>query len=470
VAFNDLPAALQSVIQQGFLERMFRQPLRAQLGFRAIADKEPFTAAIGETISKTRAGLLVANTTPMAPASLTDFTSGLTAQNYSVERFTLGIAQYAVPMLLNIVTSKVAIDSVFLQNAVALAENAFRSVDLLAQRSLFDFYMGGNTRVRTTNGSAGTTVNVDDVRGFFMSWDSTGVPQPTSSSNPLTVTVGADSYTLNSVVADGTAPATISPWLSTLTFSGSNTNVSTTPGGYSGVLTFSANVTTADATALQPVVAAVAPAVFRPFVTSTGVMAATSAAISSSTDNNNGQITMQMLLRAKATLRANAVPPVTQTGNYVFYADPLHLTGLYQDPAFQYFFRGKPETAEYRKGIVTELLQMDIVETNLNPVQSLSGNTIHRGVLCGQGALVEAEFTSDAYAGQAAVDDGNMITVIDGIAHITREPLDALKQVVTQSWAYIGGFVAPTDTTTTTNTIPTASNAAWKRAAIIESF
>jgi hypothetical protein len=59
---------------------------------------------------------------------------------------------------------------------------------------------------------------------------------------------------------------------------------------------------------------------------------------------------------------------------------------------------------------------------------------------------------------------------VDDIAHITREPIDALKQVVTQSWSYIGGFVAPTDTTTTPNTVPTASNAAFKRAAIIETL
>ena len=48
--------------------------------------------------------------------------------------------------------------------------------------------------------------------------------------------------------------------------------------------------------------------------------------------------------------------------------------------------------------------------------------------------------------------------------------IDALKQVVTQSWSYIGGFVAPTDTTTNPNTIPTASNAALKRAIILESL
>jgi hypothetical protein len=63
-----------------------------------------------------------------------------------------------------------------------------------------------------------------------------------------------------------------------------------------------------------------------------------------------------------------------------------------------------------------------------------------------------------------------MIAVVDGIAHVTREPLDALKQVVTQTWSYIGGFVVPTDTTTTAATIPTANSAAQKRAILLESL
>jgi hypothetical protein len=471
MALNDLPAALQPVIQQGYLERRFTQGLRAKLGFRRIADREPFSAGIGETITKTRPGLLPANTTPMLPAAVTDITSGLTNANYGVEQYILGVTQYAVPMQLNVATARVAIDSLFLQNAYALGEQAGRSVDMLAQQALFAAYMGGNTRVRTTNGSASTTVTVDDVRGFFATLTAAGVPTAVSSSNTVSVLVGSDLYTLTGCVADGVAPASINPWFSLLTFSGSGSNVSTTPGGYSGVLTFSANVTTADATAANVVMSAVAPAVYRPTNATSGIMAPTTAAISSSADLNFGKLTMQTILTAKANLSANAVQPLEDTGNYIMYADPIHLTGLYQDSAFQQFFRGKPETKEYRKGLVAELLQVDIVETNLNPIQNLSGvGSVHRAVLCGQGALVEGVFTRDAMAAAAQVQDTGMMTVVDDIAHITREPIDALKQVVTQSWSYIGGFVAPTDTTTTPNTVPTASNAAFKRAAIIETL
>ncbi|MDR3538799.1 MAG: DUF4043 domain-containing protein [Acetobacteraceae bacterium] len=472
MALNNLPSSIQSVIQQGFLERQFRQALRAKLGFRAIADKEPFMAGIGETITKTRVGLLPAITTPMAPASNSDFTSGLAAQNYSVEQYALAVAQYPGVMQLNLATAKVAIDDLYLQNAYALGEQASRSVDTLAQRALYDAYMGGNTRVTTTLGSAGTTVHVDDVRGFFMTLNSQGQPVAVSSANTLAVQVGSNTYSLTAVVADGSAPTTINPWLSNLSFSGSSSNSSTAPNGYSGTLTFSGNVTVADATAGNAAVSAVAPVVMRPSVLSTGVMAATTLAIASATDINNARLTMQMILTAKANLSANGVPVVADRGNYVLYSDPIQLTGLFQDPAFQMFFRGKPDSKEYKKGLVAELLECEIVETNLNPVQVLSGvGTVHRAVLCGQGALVEGEFTGTSYLDAERADDAEgMITVVDGIAHITREPLDALKQVITQSWSYIGGFAVPTDTTTNPNTIPTATNAALKRAAILESL
>lgn len=453
MSINNLPTALQSVIQQGFLEREFHQALRAKLGFRAIAEQMDFPAGIGETITKTRAGLLPAVTTPMAPAANSDITSGLTPQNYGVEQFTLAVSQYAGNMMLNVATARVAIASLFLQNAAALGEQASRSVDTLAQQALFSAYLGGNTRVRVTLGVANTTISVDDIRGFQYTLNSAGQVVPVSVSNPVNVTVGADVYSLNTATADGS-------------------NVSTTPGGISGTLTFATSVTVADGTALNAVVSAVAPVVYRPSTTSGNVMAATTAAISSSSDINSGRLTMQMILNSKAVLSSNGVRPVEASGLYHLYCAPQQAVGLFSDPAFQYLFRGQPNSEEFREGVVAEILGVKLIESNLNPVQNLSGvGIVQRGILCGHGALVEGTFTPDAYrAAQEADDDDGMVTVADGIAHVTREPLDALKQVVTQSWSYIGGFTVPSDTTTNPNTIPTASNAAYKRGVVLESL
>ncbi len=452
MGINSLPTSLQSVIQQGYLEREFQQALRAELGFRAIADREPFMAGIGETITKTRTGLLPAVTTPLAPPNNTDISSGLTPQNYGVEQYTLAVAQYAANQMLNIVTARVAIDDLYLNNARTLAEQAARSVDTLAQAAIFNTYMGGNTRVITTLGAAGPVVHVDDIRGFEYSWNAEGQPVAVSSANTVSVTVGNDVYTLAGAVADAT-------------------NVSTAPGGLSGSLTFTGNVTAADATVGNAVVSAVAPVVLRPLNATSNAMAATTPGIAAGADVNGAKLTMQLVLNAKATMKANGVPPVSATGNYIFYADPLQMTGLYSDPAFQFFFRGRPDSSEYRRGLVAEMLGVDIVETNINPVQVLAGvGTVRRGILCGQGALVEGVFTREGYAASAQADDDAMITIVDDIAHITREPLDALKQVVTQTWNYIGGFAVPSDINTNPNTIPTANNSAFKRAIILESL
>jgi hypothetical protein len=302
-------------------------------------------------------------------------------------------------------------------------------------------------------GSPNVTIAVDDVRGFQQTLNTAGQVVAVSGANPVNVTVGSNVYSLTGFTVDGS-------------------NLSTTPGGTSGTLTFSTTVTVADATALNAVVSAVAPYIIRPTLASSGVMAATTAAIAAATDVNSGKLTMQMILNAKATMSANGVPVVDATGMYHMYLDPLQATGLYSDPAFQQFFRGQVTTEEYRMGVVAELLGVRLQETNLNPVQTLSGvGIIRRGILVGQGALVEGVFTNEAYKDNLdGVDDEAMISIVDDIAHVTREPLDALKQVVTQTWSYSGGFTVPTDTTTNPNTIPTASNSAYKRGIILESL
>ncbi len=452
MSINNLPSALQSVIQQGFLEREFQQPLRARLGFRAIASREPFGAGLGETITKTRAGLLPAITTPMSPAANSDITSGLTPQNYAVEQYILSISQYAANQQLNVVTARVAIARLFLQNAKALGEQAARSVDTLAQQALFASYLGGNTFVRVTLGAAGVTISVDDVRGFQNTWNSEGQYVPVSVSNPVNVTVGSDVYSLTSVAVDGS-------------------NVSLSPGGISGTLTFSASVTVADGTAKNAVQSAVAPIVGRPMdAASNTVPVATVWNIGSSL-YNGGRMSMQMLLGAKAQLTSNGVAPVEASGLYHCYTSPKQAVGLFNDPDFKQLFRGQPNTPEFRKGVVAELLGISLIETDLNPNAAFAGvGTVQYGALCGEGALVEGVFTREGYAGAAKEDDDDMMVMADDIAHITREPLDALKQVVTQSWSYIGGFTVPSDITTNPNTIPTASNSAYKRAVLLESL
>jgi len=452
MGINNLPASLQSIIQLNYLEREWQDTLRADMGFRAIADREPFSVGIGETVTKTRPGLIVPNTTPVTPAANSDITSGITPSTYAIEQFTLGIAQYAQSIPLNIVTSKVAIQEQFLLNAGQLGYAARLTLDLLALQALFNGYMGGNTRVITTLGSAGPTIHVDDIRGFQFTFNSAGQVVPVSSANPVNVVVNADVYSLTGAAADGS-------------------NISTASGGISGSLTFATNVSVADGTLGNSVISAVAPIVLRPSANNDPATGVGNSSLITQSLYNNGRMTLQMLVYARATLKASGVQPASDSGFYMCYADPYHFTGVYNDPAFQRFFIGREGTKEYRRGVVSEALGLMVLETNINPIQaSLGQGPIHRAIVCGQGALIEGEYTTEGYAGDLAGGDEDMITVVDGIAHIVREPLDALKQVVTQSYAYIGGFTAPTDMTANPQTIPTASNASLKRAVILETL
>jgi hypothetical protein len=439
MSIANFPAALQPIIQQGFLEREFEQALRSKLGYRACADREEFAVGIGETLTKTRAGLLPAVTTPLAANTNTNLDNGLSPGSWSVEQYTLTLNHYAATMDLNMVTSRVGIASLFLQNAYVNGEQAGRSLDDLARNALFGAYFSGNTRVRTTLTSAGPSLSVDDIRGFMTSYLN-GVQQPVGGANPLAVTVGSDIYTLIGASADAT-------------------NVSTAPGGVSGVLMFSGNLSVGDGTAGNSVQAATSSLILRPNArTNTAQLQA------------GDTLSMSNVLDAVAGLRLNAVPDID--GAYNCYLDPISARQLFADPDFQRLFIGLTSANEVFKpgqGVVNEFLGLRFVLTTESFVQAspaVAGAVVRRPIVVGQGALIEGDF-----AGMAADDvapKDSIVSLVDGVCMVTREPIDRLQQIIAQSWYWIGGFCAPSDTTTTALTVPTATNANYKRAVMIE--
>jgi hypothetical protein len=437
MGIQNFPAALQPIIQQGFLEREFEAALHSRLGYRAIADREEFAVGIGETLTKTRAGLKPSVTTPLTPSTNTNLDNGLTPTSFSVEQYTMTLNFYAATSDLNVVTSRVGIASQFLLNAAINGEQAARSLDELARNALFSPYFGGNTRVRVALTVAGPTISVDDIRGFLNVFVN-GVQTLVSSANPMTVTVGADAYTLITATADGT-------------------NVSTAPGGVSGSLTFSSNVSTTDGVLASTVTAATASAIWRP--------------------NGRGNTTqiqagdtldMNTLLAAVATLRQNAVPEID--GAYNCYLDPQSARQLFGDQAFRQLFTGATNANPvYKSGMVNDFLGLRFVPTTeayVTAHPSITGALVRRPIVCGKGALIEGDFAGMEEADVAPKDA--IISVVDGVAMVTREPIDRLQQIVAQSWYWIGGFVAPSDVTTNATTIPTATNSAFKRAVLIE--
>lgn len=439
MSISNFPAALQPIIQQGFLEREFQQALRSKIGYRACSDREEFAVGIGETLTKTRAGLKPAVTTPLAASTNTNLDNGLVPGSWNVEQFTLTLNHYAATMDLNMVTSRVGIASQFLQNAYVNGEQAARSLDDLARNTLFNAYFSGNTRVRSGLTSAGPTVSVDDIRGFQTGFVN-GVQQAVSSANPLIVTIGSDIYTLIGAAPDAT-------------------NVSTSPGGISGVLTLSTNVSISDGSAGNTVQAATSSLVLRPNARGNTALLQTGDTLS-----------MTNVLDAVADLRLNAVPDID--GAYNCYLDPISARQLFADQDFQRLFIGSTSANEIFRpgqGVINEFLGLRFVlttESFVQPHPTLAGAIIRRPIVVGQGALIEGDF-----AGMAADDvapKDSIVSLVDGVCMVTREPIDRLQQIIAQSWYWIGGFCAPTDTTTNNLTVPTATNATYKRAVMIE--
>ena len=439
MSISNFPAALQPIIQQGFLEREFQQALRSRIGYRACADREDFAVGIGETLTKTRAGLKPSVTTPIAASTNTNLDNGLTPGSWNVEQFTLTLNHYAATMDLNMVTSRVGIASQFLQNAYVNGEQAARSLDDLARNALFSAYFGGNTRVRTTLGSAGPAVPVDDIRGFQTAFVN-GVQQSVSTGNPLAVVIGAEAYSLVGVGPDAI-------------------NISTTPGGQSGVLTLSGNVAVADGTAGNSVQAATGSLILRPNArTNTGQL------------TTGDTLSMTNILDAVAGLRLNAVPDID--GAYNCYLDPISARQLFADQDFQRLFIGSTSANEIFRpgqGVVNEFLGLRFVLTTESYVQShpsIAGAIVRRPIVVGQGALIEGDFAGMA-ADDVAPKDA-IVSMVDSVCMVTREPIDRLQQIIAQSWYWIGGFCAPSDTTTNSLVVPTSTNANFKRAVMIE--
>lgn len=439
MGIQSFPAALQPMIQQGFLEREFQDGLESILGFRQIARREDFPNQIGETITKTRPGLKAPVTTPIVPSTNTNLDNGTTPSAWTIEQYTLSIDMYGDTIDLNMVTNRVGIVEQFLQNAKANGVQSAQSLDRLARNKLFNAYMGGNTRVRTTLGSANATISVDDIRGFQYVFVN-GVLIPVNGTNTIAVTVGADVYNLTTATADGS-------------------NVSTAPGGISGTLTFSGTVTVADGTALNAVSAFNTGTGVAPFILRPNGRATTAALV------GTDLLTMGAVLDGVAYLRSNAVPTVN--GMYNLYLDPVSARQFFADPDFKLLFQGATSAAkEFKMGRVVELVDVRVIPTTEAYQQAIGGVKIRRAILCGADSLVEGDFEG---TGASDIPGNNgIIEMIDSIAMVTREPLDRFQQIIAQSWYWIGGFCVPTDQTVNANIVPTASASYYKRAVVIE--
>lgn len=445
----NLPVAMQDVIQRGFLLSEFQQGLFSTLAYRSVAEKMLFPNGRGETVTKTRAGYLPAVPTALNPATNTNLDNGLTPGNYANEQYTLAINQFGAAIDLNITTTMATVVNFFMQNSNANGKQAAQTLDFLARNAILDAYMGGNTFVTATLGAPALTIAVNDIRGFQRVIVN-GVSVPVDATNTMEVVVGSNAYTLVSAAAD-VVNVSNARFLDAVTARGA--------GGISGTLTFSTNVSVADGTANNAVVSAFAPTIIRP-----NARATTNALIAGDT------LVMQNIIDAVSVLRANGVPDVM--GRYNCYLDHQSGVQLFSDPAFQILYRGATlADPTYAGASYMEGLDVRFIRTTQAPQQRKAGTggiNIRRPIICGADMLIEGTFEGQTAAVDSMVAGIGYIEEVNDIIQVIRPQLDRFQQIISQAWFWIGGYVAPTDATATNTIIPTANNAYYKRAVVIE--
>ncbi|CAB4144312.1 hypothetical protein UFOVP459_26 [uncultured Caudovirales phage] len=463
MTFGPFPAVNTNAIQQDFLERAFQESLQPVFAYRHTAKQEDFPARIGESLTKTRPALMVPNTTPLDPTTNTNIDNGLTPTVYGTEQYTLSVLQYAQTSYpVNLMDDERTIASFYIRNAKNLGVAQGTAIDSLAQRTLFNAYMGGQTFVTVTLGAPSLTVQVDDIRGFQFKMVN-GVFQPVSPANLLNVVINGVTLVVSAAAADLV-----------------NVSSAAITGGISGVLTFTTLVPVIDGTAGNYVNASNSSVIIRP-----------NGRLSTRNLVTTDLFTLDVLLEAVTTLRNNNVHTFEDTGRYHCIVDPTTMGQIFRDPAFQLLYRGQGlENTPYKTAYVSQALDVMFFQSTQAYVQAPAGTlppavTVHRPIVCGQDCLIESVFTTglnavreNAKVGKYEDDTGFVNDPAWGVMSersasggsymYVRPPIDRLGQIVTQTASYIGGFTAPTDSLTTPAVIGTATNSDYKRAVIIE--
>ena len=460
-SFTNLPTALAALLQTGILEREFEEGLDSNLAYRRVVLRETVPNNIGETITRTRTGRKSPIQAPLGVVTFSNLDNGLTPSDAAIEQYTFTMRDYGDTADVDLMANQ----SVIANQIVRVARNngvqAAQSLERIARQRLFGAYLGGSSIVRTDLGaSTTTTCHVDDVRGFQTVLVN-GVVTPISGTYPLTVQ--------ETSISSG-----VTQTLSVTGFSVDATNKSQVPDGTSGVLTFASATSPVNGDAL---VASTAAKIIRPY-----------GHLTTPQMTGSDTLTLGLLLDAVTALRLNAVPPMDD-GTYHCILDDSSMRQLWSDQQFIVLYAGRYQSKEYQQGQIFSLLGLTFIPTTETYIQpaltsyngatygSASGATgasqiltpIRRPIVIGSEAIIEGDFEGLEYwLQQQAVNAISEVTLIGGVAHIFRPPLDRMQRQLSLTWDWIGDFAVPTDATATSAIIPTASSALYKRCVVVE--
>lgn len=410
---STLPAALQAIMQNGLLDKVFQDALIPNFVFPSLADPMPWQGGLGDTKTFTRTGLLTPSTTAITG-------SDASTSTYTVEQWSVTMDQYGLGMDTNMLKSAMTLASQWLSDVRTLGINAGQSLNQIARNKLYAAYAGGRTWC-TTTATSDTSIIVASVDGFTKVLVN-GVPTAVSASNPLTVTIEGVANTVTGVNA-GTSTLTL------------GTARADTAGDY--------------------VVAANAPTSIRTATRDTAY------------DITSADVATLAMFRAGVVrLRKMNVPTIG--GYYTAHIPPDTEAQLFADTDFKQALQGRVDSPVWRDLSIGRFAGVDWVRNNECPtVTSNSGATVYRPIVLGAGAVVSAPFDGQSamLAGSGVEDVPNirMIQATPGteVALIVRPPTDRLQQVLATTWSWVGDFGVPSDS-------GTGDAALYKRGVVVE--
>ena len=419
---STLPAAIQAMMQDGLLDRMFQESLLPELLFPQIADEEPWQAGLGDKRTMTRSGLMTPDTAPITGSDPTTAT-------YDIEQWDVVMDQYGKSVDTNMLQSRMTLASKYLNDVKTLGIHAGQTINQLSRNKLYKAYAGGRT-FATTAGTSDTSIIVASTDGFTHVIVN-GVPTPVSASNALDVTIDG---VANTVTGVNTATRTLTLGTARVDVAG------------------------------DAVVSEQAP-----------VSVIAGASNDTAFNLAAGDLIKFSHFRAAVTRLRRMHVPSAEGSNYVAHIDSVTESQLFADSEFQALYQGRADSEVYRDLALGVFGGLVWVRNEEVPTKSATdtgyaglSTTVHQPIVVGAGALVSAPFEDIAgflrETGVADVPDIAMLNVAPGVdvARIVRPPQDRLQQVVSTTWSWVGDYGVPSDS------LANGDSAQFKRAVVLE--
>lgn len=473
---SNFNAAVDALVQRGFLKRAFEDPLLPKERFGIAADRQPIQAQVGNTITDSRPGFLPPKPTSVDPSQATGFDNGMTPDQYGIEQFTLRLERHEGTQDHNIRTDPIGAMKQFPHKVRAMLQQAKSSLDVFkrdmmlggnvpyqrsqatpqgAFRSVFGYLSG--TTIVTANTSSSTSCHVDDASGFDTVLVN-GAPTAVSSTNPLPLLKnGVQIANVTGVAYDAYASG---KWGSSMRrWSGSSIAC-----GASATLTLD---TAVSFTAGDVITTPNAPLILRP-----NGKAHFSQLTSSDT------LTAALFRSATAYLEDNSVPHAEDEW-YIALGDQTGFAQLFADPEMQSYSRTRLKSRYVENRELDYVMGAALLPTTNAPFQPKSGTmsvNVRRIVIIGGGvqrigpAAANERYAAIARTANGLIEQtpGHWKGYDDDIVFNIRGPLDRQGETVSLSWNSLNSAANPTDYSASSQITDTWSNAALKRAVVLE--